>query len=1631
MSNVQVVARLRPLNKRELNSGSNADIPVVTTNTENNTVTVVKGLGNKAVRSRFQVSKVYNSFATQEDVFGSVRGLVDDVLEGYDATVFAFGQTGTGKTYTMEGDIASEEHMGVIPRACRQVFDTLADERFTKSSVSVSYLEIYNEQLCDLLAERSDEDNNTKALRICTTSRQNGSRVTCMGLSSRKVDSPAAILNIIDEAREKRQVAETKMNKQSSRSHVIFTISVCSSELIDDATIERSSKLHLVDLAGSECAKSTGSSRGVRMQESKNINKSLLTLGRVISSLRNQSGRIPYRDSKLTRLLQEALGGRSKTLIVATLSPSIISMEESLSTMAYAEKAHGIVNKKVEARARMAVNSGASSMSDNGSGENQVGTASRSTFAEMEARLNYMTSQCREAQAALAKKHLEVAAIMERAESAETSVANLTENLEHVSGLAATQKEKIEELTLTLSERNAVLHVRRETEQKLTKEALSLIKTLGQSVIYSKSLHKKLSDAHKRDREVRKASNETRGKLETSAAALGVEAESFISTHSENLSLLQRNVSNGMSTFQEQAGVLHKNITVITEKLLTEHDATKNDVALATKSISTEGQSSLNALFEEKSAIIKATKDATSTFSDIGNNWKESILKSQSTLSKWGEKSTERMTAIITKLKDDKERVHSLNNDQAKARSEQIQELLTSLNAQKSRIESLASALDAQSKNLLIHEQAISAATGEISAASEDMIAGLITQGKRLESAIESTEQVCTSLAGVSSENEENASSHLASINNLATSNEKYMTELLSTCEAQRKQTEEAVLKLKTARDDGASKISAVLSSLQANQVEEFTNAQLESFSAQKDHIVSASKSHSVGLAQAQKMKNCFSKMIDDTTSAFDSHSKSALGLSKTLSEASTSHKSKATAISSQQNSLISSANESCNSKGARTQSSLVAISDALTDAKNLHATAENRIRNQQHDELETMQVAVNNQMSVIVPETLSSQNEILKRLLKEQASGQAAIISSTMAAVQEMLTSKMAELQSSLTSEVELMRERNATLLSAANTTSSVVEKGKDAVISFVNESKAEGEKVQKAADAAIEAVQNTNTTVGKLMSEVSTDLKHVQSAVIARDNADLALAESIGGTCESLSGKLYPDLEESKTYIHKTIKSSLLKSTDKWIKSCENASEMMEFASEMNQSMSEHHTNCISATRESIASIQESVNSWSTCNENSCKEFTDVTLGCHNSSLQKGISVAGESLKSHINILTRETEEAVKVCKLTKDKLLDISSENSTQQSIMEKNSSMHANAMSNLKSQTTSMSSSDVPGMSETVTELTESNSSMHKVMIPSIKKADQERLDLQQEHLENMYTERTASVNLELTSAAQIMKAHKEDTKAHIYANVEAIASKAEGHLKSIQHILEAQKIRADESWTLVSGLNSKIQTRMKQTSAEIKEISDNIDALTSSHVDSVSQTVDETDSSCKNVSAKVANLVQTFGTGVKESTKESASEIGTLCSEIIESENDPEKLAPLTNFPFSKALTSTPDEACIIESISLPEASSTEKVTQSPRDTMPAPDPTESTQTVGEQTVAVSTLDCDAEIPPAPEVSEARINSPAKNASAGKPKIQRSALSSIDNNTKHVESGEGEKAKKTFRTGLRRPKKIKH
>ncbi|KAL1499179.1 hypothetical protein AB1Y20_013689 [Prymnesium parvum] len=518
-SSVKVAVRLRPMSEREMRGNT---VPVVNGSSERNEVTLIKGAGSHQQRRTYTFDDVYTSFSTQSEVFKTVEPLVADVLRGYEATVFAYGQTGTGKTHTMEGDISSDDQKGVIPRAVEAIFDQLRGPLYAQSSVSASYLEIYNEDLSDLLAEGGANDTHahktsfgqaaakgaSASLMLVEdigTKKAPGKGVFVRNLSEHEVQSTADVLRLIQLAQERRRVGETKMNKHSSRSHCVFTLTVSSKRPTGDGGVmECSGKLNLVDLAGSECAKTAGSDAEKNLdrdRERKNINTSLLTLGRVISMLRNSEAkkgteRIPYRDSKLTRLLQESLGGRCKTLLIATLSPSVLAVEETHSTLNYAQSAQGITNKAVATsyiRMSNAKEMGAFTSREQGSSD--ASGANVQDWHEMECRLAYMQSQVDEAQAALARKHSQQEIILKRAEEAEKAQAEANER----AAVVQLEKDRLHHL---LMEREKELRLtkffvaeRARTEERLGSQAREVLVCLEQTESEASSLYSCLDDA--------------------------------------------------------------------------------------------------------------------------------------------------------------------------------------------------------------------------------------------------------------------------------------------------------------------------------------------------------------------------------------------------------------------------------------------------------------------------------------------------------------------------------------------------------------------------------------------------------------------------------------------------------------------------------------------------------------------------------------------------------------------------------------------------------------------------------------------------------------------------------------------------------------------------------------------------------------------------------------------------------------------------------------------------------------------------------------------------------------------------------------------------------------------------------
>uniref|UniRef100_A0A8C0GUG5 Kinesin-like protein KIF16B n=1 Tax=Chelonoidis abingdonii TaxID=106734 RepID=A0A8C0GUG5_CHEAB len=290
-------------------------------------------------------------YVSQEVVF---KNLGTDVLasafEGYNACIFAYGQTGSGKSYTMMGNAGDA---GLIPRICEGLFSRINEKtRWNEASfrTEVSYLEIYNERVRDLLRRKSSKTYN---LRIREHPKE-GPYVE--DLSKHLVQNYSDVEELMEAGNINRTTAATGMNDVSSRSHAIFTINFTQAKFDAEMPCETVSKIHLVDLAGSERADATGAT-GVRLKEGGNINKSLVTLGNVISALADLSQDatnplakkkqvfVPYRDSVLTWLLKDSLGGNSKTIMIATISPADVNYGETLSTLRYANRAKNIINK--------------------------------------------------------------------------------------------------------------------------------------------------------------------------------------------------------------------------------------------------------------------------------------------------------------------------------------------------------------------------------------------------------------------------------------------------------------------------------------------------------------------------------------------------------------------------------------------------------------------------------------------------------------------------------------------------------------------------------------------------------------------------------------------------------------------------------------------------------------------------------------------------------------------------------------------------------------------------------------------------------------------------------------------------------------------------------------------------------------------------------------------------------------------------------------------------------------------------------------------------------------------------------------------------------------------------------------
>ncbi|XP_048486107.1 chromosome-associated kinesin KIF4 isoform X2 [Plutella xylostella] len=333
---VQVALRIRPLMPQETSRGCEECI------------TTINGQPQVQIKDlAFTYNYVFAQHITQQEFYDTaVKGLINKLFQGYNVTILAYGQTGSGKTYTMgtnysgsEGDCSS---LGVIPLAVADIFDFIEahEDKFT-FKVTVSFMELYQEQCYDLL---SGKERTHSVIEI----REDVNKgVVLPGISELPVGSTTETMKVLEQGSSRRVTGSTAMNQASSRSHAVFTI-VIAKESRADKNLATTSKFHLVDLAGSERIKKTKAS-GERLKEGVKINQGLLALGNVISALGDGTNRsfISYRDSKLTRLLQDSLGGNSLTLMVACVSPADYNLDETVSTLRYADRARRIRNKPV------------------------------------------------------------------------------------------------------------------------------------------------------------------------------------------------------------------------------------------------------------------------------------------------------------------------------------------------------------------------------------------------------------------------------------------------------------------------------------------------------------------------------------------------------------------------------------------------------------------------------------------------------------------------------------------------------------------------------------------------------------------------------------------------------------------------------------------------------------------------------------------------------------------------------------------------------------------------------------------------------------------------------------------------------------------------------------------------------------------------------------------------------------------------------------------------------------------------------------------------------------------------------------------------------------------------------------
>ena len=1292
-ASVQVCVRLRPLNRRETSSTS-SHIPVVTTNTAASSITIVKGLGNKAIQHKYTVDSVFGSFAEQQEIFDTaVLPLVGEVLNGYESTVFAYGQTGTGKTYTMEGDISSEQHKGVIPRSCEAIFQQLSEKRYLSSKVSCSYLEIYNEELSDLLVDV--EEKNTKALRVCTTSKNSGGRVVCMGLSSRTVTTPQEVLAILNEAAVRRQVGETNMNKQSSRSHCLFTLQVESTESVEGGSIDRVGKLHLVDLAGSECAKSTGAkSGGVRMRESQNINKSLLTLGRVISTLRNGTGRVPYRDSKLTRLLQEALGGRCKTLIIATLSPSILSIEESLSTMSYAEQAHGIKNKPIEARARMQMSvSGSSSSSSGGSGGSSSGGSGDSsgdvstrTFVEMEQKLHYYQSQCSEAQGALAKKHLQVSAMSKRATAAEMKVEEtqltidtMEKDLKVAQDSVLALQNNTLELALSLKKRTTVVEKRKETEELLSKEAALLLSTLHDLSSRNQSDYTQLVQFHNHHTKVCNVASDTSAAVEEETIRINAtnhRLHAFMNTSTTTIdeqtrvtktSMLQLARNCGLGTavqFQVGQELSNQVSTWTSENLssLRNVQRTMNDVMSKTR---TSIKKQISGLQNQTDRMVK--------------EWKQGALDSEQDLNACIQT---KINQVVADRTASRHATHTqLQSTVQNNQNNQVQfdvELTHTLTQQASSIERLLVDLNHQEQQLMSHSSTLHTTTEHIVESCTSTTAQLKTLASKMKTLQKLT---ATTMMKKLKKQEQNLDTHF--IQDVCA--QKFDVDMKHLTSKQHEDMEQAVeaaeLGTHTCHAAASLAIGALSSDTWGNFSKGYGKRQEEFNQTVETNLCQGRKGN-----LHESLKISINAGSNDVLNLLTlQRQRLSDKCMDRLVQTSKQHQSTFQDISERSNEQCSDIRERVASSLSSARIDIATTMDTLGHVVEVHSTQREQANTQHAFDLDLLTKSLRTTTEQ-QRKQLQAQELALQSILEKQRDSQRTMVDTVMNTVRTMLEKNVQQMSNDLDTQVATIRSNNEELNRGACDIDGTVEVGKISL----NESTAAWYRTGQDTEIAMQntiqqEMHSLHDSMQDLEKNLQEDVNEMVMHVAERDALDtstLAVLNEVQSQVE----------EEIKTHVTtlstRSLESTtlLLQESAEWnantIQTHQNMAELGEKSTRM---MSEYQET-LGASELGLEEIQTTVEQWK--KENNTTVINMKTMLSTNEDLSKALDTTKELIGQHVHGVVKEIQHIRELVEEGTDSTLDLYKQNQNLMKEVKKNKTVAMQHLTTLKTEIQTM-------------------------------------------------------------------------------------------------------------------------------------------------------------------------------------------------------------------------------------------------------------------------------------------------------------------------------------------------------